>query len=153
MTFVEKVCKRLRDFAVPYALVGGYAVALHGAPRGTIDIDIVISLKEESLVAAQGALESIGLRSLLPINAHDLFRFRREYIEKRNLVAWSFYNPSDPMEVVDIIVTHDFDDCTAIKVRLATSEISVMAKTDLIKMKKQSGRPQDLLDIEALKKL
>jgi hypothetical protein len=38
--FIETVSKALSDHNVSYAVVGGYAVALHGAVRGTIDVNI-----------------------------------------------------------------------------------------------------------------
>lgn len=153
MTFIEKICLRFNELNIPYAVVGGYAVALHGAPRGTIDLDLIISLKESCIVSTQKALESMGLKSLLPINGHDLYKFRVEYINNRNLIAWSFYNPLNPMELVDIVITVDLDDCSIKKVKISHGEINILSKLDLIKMKKLSGRPQDLLDIEALKKL
>lgn len=153
MTFIEKVCLRFNELKIPYAVVGGYAVALHGAPRGTIDLDLIISLKESCILSAQKALESLGLKSLLPVTGQDIFRFRIEYITNRNLIAWSFYNPVNPLEVVDIIITVNLDDCDIKKIKLAKGEINIVSKSDLIKMKKLSGRPQDLLDIEALKKL
>jgi hypothetical protein len=36
----ERVCRKLSKCNVPYAIVGGHAVALHGAVRSTIDIDL-----------------------------------------------------------------------------------------------------------------
>lgn len=44
-----------------YALVGGYAVALHGAVRATADVDLVIEFKEDSFAQAEAALLSLGL--------------------------------------------------------------------------------------------
>ena len=57
--FLEKVCKCLESNHVRYAVVGGYAVALHGAPRGTLDVDFIISLKEQTYIAVEKALKSI----------------------------------------------------------------------------------------------
>ncbi len=39
MTFLNQICNALQTNRVRYALVGGYAVALHGAVRGTVDVD------------------------------------------------------------------------------------------------------------------
>lgn len=39
MTFLNQICHALQTNRVRYALVGGYAVALHGAVRGTVDVD------------------------------------------------------------------------------------------------------------------
>lgn len=40
--FLIELCQSLEQHNVRYALVGGYAVALHGAVRGTVDVDFVI---------------------------------------------------------------------------------------------------------------
>ena len=95
MTFLNLICQALQDAGVRYAVVGGYAVALHGAVRGTVDVDFVINWSQQSLARAEDALKRIGLVSRLPITAGDLFQFRREYIDHRNLTAWNFYNPQD----------------------------------------------------------
>ena len=39
MTFLQRVCTALDDAGVPYALVGGQAVALQGVVRATVDVD------------------------------------------------------------------------------------------------------------------
>ena len=53
---------------------------------------------------------------------------------------------------MDIIITHDLADLTAIKVKYQDTPINVLSKKGL-QMKKDSGWSQDLLDIEALEKL
>jgi hypothetical protein len=153
MLFIEKVCRCLENHQIPYAVVGGYAVALHGAVRGTVDIDIVLQLTEAAFTSVEAALKSIGLESRLPLKALDVFRFREEYIQNRNLIAWSFYNPLNPFEVVDIIITEDLAKASVVEKIVGTTKIKVLSKSSIIKMKSQSGRPQDLEDVEALKKL
>lgn len=74
MTSLERVCAALRDASVGYAIVGGHAVALHGAVRGTVDIDLVLRWTEETLVRAEAALKDIGLVPQLPIRAKDVPR-------------------------------------------------------------------------------
>lgn len=138
---------------LPYAIVGGYAVNLHGAVRGTIDIDLVIALKESDFVRTEKILKSLNLVSRLPVSGKEVFNFRQEYIENRNLIAWSFYNPKDPSEVVDIIITQDVQNMKIKKFSLQGVPLLVASIDDLIKMKRASGRPQDLLDIEALQAL
>jgi predicted nucleotidyltransferase len=150
---IEKVVKSLINHKVQYALVGGYAVALHGAVRGTVDIDLVIALNQRSYRQAEKALNSIGLRSKLPITADDVFNFREEYITNRNLVAWSFSNPDNPLEIVDIIITEDATQMKSIIKTFKGTKIKVSSIDDLIKMKKKSGRKQDIEDIKALEKL
>ncbi|MBP6217019.1 MAG: hypothetical protein KA436_00365 [Oligoflexales bacterium] len=153
MTLLEKICTALKSHSVSYAVVGGYAVALHGALRGTIDIDFIIKHEEEAFIATELALKSIGLQPRLPVTASEVFHFRKEYLEKRNLIAWSFYNPKNPIEIVDVIMTENLENCSVIEKKISSSKIFVLSKIDLIKMKRKSGRPQDLMDLEALEKI
>lgn len=153
MSFLQRVCNCLATNEIPYAIVGGYAVALHGAPRGTIDVDFIVPFDESTFVKVEEALKSIGLLPRLPVSASEVFRFRQEYIDNRNLIAWSFYNPRNPIDLVDIIITDNLDDYGVVEKKVAQANIKVISKAGLIKMKTRSGRPQDLLDIQALEKI
>jgi hypothetical protein len=153
MTFVERVCEILNKSRVRYVVVGGYAVALHGAIRGTVDIDVALRWTKGDLAKAEDALRKIGLVSRLPITAQDVFQYRDEYIRNRNLIAWNFHNPADPSEQLDVIINFDAKGKRAVYKRLSTTSIPVLNIRDLIDMKKASGRPQDIEDIKALEKL
>jgi hypothetical protein len=153
MSFLSRVSKALDAAGVRYALVGGYAVALHGAVRGTVDIDIVLRWTLRDLEAAETALSSIGLVSRLPVAADSVFRFRDEYIRNRNLIAWNFYNPQDLSEQLDIVISEDLRGKRTIRVDTRNGPVRVLSRKDLIAMKRASGRPQDLADVEALEKL
>ncbi len=150
---MERLIRSLEKYRIKYAVVGGYAVALHGAVRGTVDIDIVIVLSRKAFEATEAALKEIGLESRLPVIAKDVFAFRKEYIQKRNLIAWSFVNPNNPLEVVDILITEDVKKINVVNKHAFGLIIKVVAIPDLIAIKKKAGRPQDLEDIKALEKL
>jgi predicted nucleotidyltransferase len=151
--FIEKVIHTLDRHNIRYALVGGYAVALHGAIRGTVDIDIAIALTRTSLEGTEQALKAIGLESRLPVTATDVYRYREEYISNRNLVAWSFINPHNPLEVVDVLITEDAANIRTVNRQAFGTRIKVAAIPDLITLKRKARRPQDLEDIKALEKL
>ena len=151
--FLKKVINALNAKRVPYLLIGGYAVALHGAVRGTVDIDIAIGLNEKAYKNVEKALMDIGLKSRLPVNAEEVFHFRENYIQKRNLIAWSFYNPDNPLEIVDVIITEDAKSYKSLTKTIGGLKIKVISLEDLIKLKKKSGRPQDIEDVNALEKL
>jgi len=151
--FIKKVTDALNKAGITYALVGGYAVALHGVIRGTVDLDFVIALEQKQFDAVEKALQSIGLEPRLPISANEVFQFREEYIEKRHLVEWSFANPANPLEVVDIIITHDANQMKSDTLSVDGMTIQIATKDALISMKKASGREQDLEDVAALEKL
>lgn len=150
MTFFERVVEAFEEFQVPYSIVGGYALALHGAPRGTIDIDCIIEHSESDFIKCEAALKSIGLESRLPLRAAEVFNFRQEYIDKRNMIAWGFINPLNPMECVDVIITHDLRTLHSVRYKFGLHRIPVLAIDELIEMKKLAGRAQDLEDIKAL---
>jgi hypothetical protein len=151
--FIQKVIRTLERHHVQYALIGGYAVALHGAARGTIDIDILIAFNLKSFKNTEKALKSIGLEPRLPVTANEVFDFREEYIKNRNLIAWSFINPENPAEMVDVVITENLKDIRTVSKAALGMEIIVAAIDDLIMIKKKSGRKQDKEDIKALEKL
>ena len=132
MSFLEKVRMALCRAGVRYALAGGCAVALHGAVRGTIDVDVV---------------------SRLPVAAREVFAFRDKYVTNRNLVAWSFCNPDDPLEQVDVIRTCDLEGRRTRRGNLPSGPLQVLSVKDLTGMKRVSGRPQDIEDVRALERL
>ena len=153
MVFLNRICLALADNGIRYAVVGGHAVALHGAVRGTVDVDIVLAWNRKTLRAAEQVLNKIGLVSRLPVTAEDVFQFRDEYVQNRNLIGWNFYNPDNPAEQVDIVINFDLKGKKLDDISTPQGTIRILSKKDLIKMKQASGRPQDLEDVRALKRL
>jgi hypothetical protein len=151
--FLLDLAKQLNAHKVKYAIAGGYAVVLHGVTRGTVDIDLVIKINEKNFAQAEAALKEMGLSPRLPVSSKDVFHFRKEYIEKRNLIAWSFINTKNPTQVVDIIITHDLAKLKTKTMKLHGQPVIVLSKDSLIKMKRVAGRPQDIEDIRALEEL
>lgn len=153
MSFLHRVCAALASQGIRYALVGGHAVALHGAVRGTVDVDIALAWNQHTLQAAEQALQAIGLVSRLPVTAADVFAFRDEYITQRNLIGWNFYNPDNLTEQVDIVINYDLTGRRLKRIATAGGTLIVLGLADLIMMKRASGRPQDLEDVNALEQL
>jgi hypothetical protein len=151
--FIYRLVGALEKRKVDYAIAGGYAVALHGAVRGTVDIDIVLRFTKKNLLAAEAALRDVGLQSRLPVKGDEVFDFREEYIKNRNLLAWNFINISNPTESVDIILTDDLRNLKTKRIRSGEKTLRVISINDLIKMKEKSNRGQDLEDIKALRSL
>jgi len=151
--FIYRLIEALEKRKVDYAIAGGYAVALHGAVRGTVDIDIVLRWTKKNLFAAEAALRDVGLQSRLPLKADEVFNFREEYIKNRNLLAWNFINISNPTEAVDIMLTEDLRNLKTKRIRSGEKTLRVISINDLIKMKEKSNRHQDLEDIKALRSL
>ncbi len=151
--FTERVVASLGRARVRFAIAGGHAVALHGAVRGTVDLDLVLVSSRENFVAAESAFNRMGLWSRLPLKAEEVFDFREEYIRNRNLIAWSFVNPADPTELVDIILTEDLEAMQVDLIPVGRLRLPVVAVPDLIRMKEKSGRAQDIEDIRVLRRV
>lgn len=152
--FIQRICLALDKANVPYAIVGGYAVALHGVIRGTVDVDIAIEWSLTNLQNTENAFKGMGLVSLIPITAEMVFHFRDEYVQNRNLIAWNFYDPSNPLNQVDIVINYDLKGAQYTKkIQTSLGTISILSLGELIKMKEASGRSQDLEDVKALKSL
>ena len=150
LTFLERVCRALQHAGVDYAVAGGQAVALHGAVRGTIDVDVVLRWTRETVEKTEAALGAMGLVSRIPITARDVFDLRDHYIENRNLIAWNFYDPNAPIDEVDIIISYDLAGKSVVQLELPSGTVAVLSVGDLIEMKRRSGRPQDMADVQAL---
>ena len=151
--FIHTICKCLESANIEYAVVGGYAVSLHGFARSTVDVDIVLHWTLDNLKKVETSFKKIGLISQVPITAELLFQFRDEYIQNRNFIAWNFYNPKKPLEQVDIIINYDLKKGHTKTIHTASGNIKILSVKDLISMKKASGRPQDLEDIKFLETL
>ena len=151
MNLLVKVARSLKQHKMPYAVVGGHAVAIHGAIRGTVDIDLITRWSKSNLERMEAAMSDIGLVSRLPITASNLFDYKKEYMENKNLFAWNFYNPKKPLEQVDLVLTHDLSAVSTKSVQIGEKDsLKIISLKDLIIMKKKAGRPQDLEDVKAL---
>lgn len=151
--FINQVCQAFTQLDVPYALVGGHAVALHGAVRGTLDIDFVIEWHLTHLERAVSALHSLGLRSSLPLSVREVWDNRDRYVSERNLIAWNFVDFNDPLRQVDLLINFDLAGHGVVEKATTSGSVRVLNKADLIQMKRLSGRPQDLEDIRSLEAL
>lgn len=151
--FLLEVVGAFKQSKVPYAVAGGFAVALHGAVRGTLDIDFVISLKSKHLEAAEKALQRLGLFSRIPVTHEEISKFRKEFIQKRNLIAWTFVDPKNPAKIVDLLLTEDVSKQKTVIKEIHGTQVCILSITSLVRMKRKSARPQDLEDIRALERL
>lgn len=104
---------------VKYLIVGGLAVNLHGVPRVTQDIDIVISTDRNNILKIIQILTSLSYKPRLPVNPEDLAEpdIVREWIEKRNMKAFSFYHSQDNFKVIDIVISHNINFEISLKIK------------------------------------
>ncbi len=156
---IEQVLAALEAEKVRYLVVGGVAVVLHGHLRTTADLDLVVGLAPDNARRAIAALGKLGFRPRAPVAA-ELFAdedARRSWIEEEGLTVFSLRSDRIRDVEVDLFVTEPFDFeaayARALRVPLDTTTATVVALEDLIELKRASGRPIDLADVEALRAL
>jgi len=127
---------------VRYLVIGGYAVAFHGHPRYTKDIDIWVEMSPENAARMVRALEQFGFASL---------GLKVEDFTTPDQIVQLGYPPSR----IDILTTPsgvEFASCYEARVQAIIDGVFIqfIDLENLKKNKKATGRHQDLADIENL---
>jgi len=127
---------------VKYLVVGGYAVALHGHPRYTKDLDVWIELSPGNADRILSALDKFGLGSL-NLKQDD-------FLEENQIIQLGY--PPNRIDLLTTLKDLIFEDCykTKVKVAIEDVEINFIDIENLKKNKRATGRPQDLADAENL---
>jgi predicted nucleotidyltransferase len=154
--FYERVLTALSNAGVRFVVVGGVAVVLHGYLRMTQDVDLVLDLERQNVLNALDVLTGLGLRPLVPVDVHDFAdpEKRQDWIENRNMKVFAVRDWKDPFLSVDLFVREPVPyadlEARAKPMNVAGKNVLVAAIEDLVSMKREAGRPVDLLDIEKL---
>lgn len=127
---------------VDYLIVGAYALAVHGVPRATGDIDIWIRCSEDNARRAWRALLNFGA-PLSELNETELSR--------PGIVFQIGVAPSR-IDILTSIDAVDFTDAwkERLEVEVEGIRVTVIGRSHLIANKKAVGRPQDLADAARL---
>lgn len=155
---ISAVVRALNAAGVDYLVVGGVAVSLHGYPRTTDDLDLVLRLTPEHILAALDALAGLGYRSGIHVDPRGLAdpEVRRGWIEEKNMKVFSMFSDRHRKLTVDLFVASPFD-FEAEAGRSVRGEIEpglwipLVSVGTLIRMKESAGRPTDLDDVRHLR--
>jgi predicted nucleotidyltransferase len=140
----KEFIKLLNENEVKYLVVGGFAVAIHGYPRYTKDIDFWIWANPENAEKLLKTIQDFGLGTL-------------------GLAIEDFYNPDNVIQLgyepqrIDLIIQLeglDFEICFAQRkdVEFEGIPISFIGFDDLIKNKRSTGRAKDRVDAQTLER-
>lgn len=132
----------LLDNEVRFLIIGGYALAAHGAPRYTGDLDTWVSVDHDNAERILKALEAFGFGGL-DISTKDL--------ETPNLVIQLGYPPHR----IDLLTGIDgvsFESAwrRRMEVEIGSRMVPFIGREDLIANKRAAHRPQDLADVARL---
>ena len=130
---------------VRYLLIGAYALAAHGYPRATMDIDIWVMPSPKNADAVMRALRCFGA---------PLHNLTKEDLQKDGTIFQIGVAPRR----IDIITTASglrFEEAfsRSLSINIDGIQVHIPSKDDLIRNKRASGRTKDLADAEALEKL
>ncbi len=156
MNVFEKIFKELDKEKVKYLVVGGVAVSLHGYPRFTGDLDLLLYLEKSNLEKVDRVMKKLKYFERLPISVMQLSDRKKvkKWMKEKNLKAFSFCPPQNNPLTVDIIIEESLDytklNKTKVIKKVGGIAIPVISFEGLVKMKKKAGRPQDIRDLQAL---
>ena len=137
----------LHDAGAEFVVLGGHAVAFHGHPRATKDLDVLVRADRENAKRVYRALAAFGA----PLSAFEVGE-----------ADFSTYDGILQMGVpplrIDILNRADgitYDDAVADgqSFDLDGRRIPVIGKAALLQNKRAAGRAQDLADVKALERI
>jgi hypothetical protein len=134
----------LTDHKVRYVVIGGYAVAFHGYPRYTGDMDIFVDISKANAKKLVQVFKDFG---------YDVPNLREEMFLSRGKII-RIGEPPNRLEVLMGISGVSFDECYRNRVvcRAEGVKVNFINRDLLLQNKTSSGRLKDLVDVEHLLK-
>jgi len=141
----KEFIKLLNDHNVKYLIVGGYALAFHGHPRYTKDIDVWIESSMDNADKLLKVLSDFGFESI-ELSSSD-------FLVSDNVIQLGL--PPNRIDILTSVDGINFGESSS-KAKVITIDniaIHLIGINDLITNKMASGRLQDLADVEKLKEI
>ena len=138
----KELLELLNAHAVDYLIVGGYALALHGAPRFTGDLDIYLSTHRDNAIKVLSVLKEFGFGSL---------RLTEDDFSREDQII-QLGVPPVRIDFVTSIDGVQWEKAwgSRVKGHWDGVPVSYLSREDFIANKRASGRLKDLADIESL---
>jgi hypothetical protein len=135
----------LRDAGVRFLIIGAHALAVHGVPRGTQDLDVWIDTSSENVDRAWLALAAFGA----PLES---LAITRDDLTRAGTVVQIGLPPNRVDVLTSITGVDDFEWAWEHRVYHVVRgiELPFLGRAALVQNKRASGRRKDLADIEAL---
>lgn len=139
---LKEFIELLNSHNVEYLLVGGHAVAFHGHPRYTGDIDFFIRMSPSNVQRLLTVLSAFGFGSL-NITERDL-------LEPKRILQLG--HPPNRIDIFNSISGVDFDSAWECRIESSMDgqPVIIIGWNELLRNKKAAGRQKDLADLEKL---
>ena len=138
----SELLELLNAYNVEFVIVGGYALAFHGAPRYTGDLDVFVKPDESNAGKVLRALDDFGFRSM---------GFTIDDFSKPSKVA-QLGHPPVRIDIITSLSGVSWEDAFTHSMpgRYGDVPVRYIGKKEFIVNKRTMGRHKDLADIEAL---
>jgi hypothetical protein len=135
----------LNGHDVRYLIIGGFAFSFYAEPRYTKNIDILIENSHENAGNLIKALQVFGFT--------DTALSQKDFLESGQVIQLGVAPVR--IDILTSIKGIDFRNLWKNRVAGRYGDIKVwfISKDDLIRIKRMSGRKQDIADIEKLEKI
>jgi hypothetical protein len=132
----------LTAHGVEFVIVGAYALAFHGAPRFTGDLDVLVRPTVENGSRLLAAVRAFGF-PIEGLRAEDL-------ADTRRMLEMGL--PPVQLHVMSSISGVTWDEAIGESVRgpLGRHDVQFLGRETLVRNKRAAGRPKDLADVDAL---
>ena len=139
----KEFAELLNANGVEYLVVGGYALAVHGQPRYTGDLDLWLRV-------TPGNVERV-LRALADFRFGSVGLSAADFMQPEAVIQLGY--PPGRIDLLTHVDGVDFDACFAkrIEVSVVGVVLPVIGLEDFKSNKRASGRAKDLADLEALR--
>jgi len=129
---------------IPYAVAGAVALAIHGVPRATTDLDLLVDPRDLDAVLGVARARQFGIEAL-PMRFSDGMEVRR----------MTKVDGAEMLTLDLLLVNPNLEPVWTSRERVPTErgQFWVVSRQGLIQMKAWAGRAQDLADIARLQEL
>lgn len=141
LTHLQNVFKSLNDHEVRYIVIGGIAAIVHGVPRMTFDLDLLIDPTPHNAQRLLGALRQAGLGTADLLGSNELLA--KEITVFRDVVRIDVQTATPGIEFTDVWNRK-------VVIERGNMTFYALSKDDLIAAKRASGRDVDLEDVRML---
>jgi len=135
----------LKEAGVEYMIIGAHAVAAHGQPRATGDLDLWVRASQENAQRTFRALQEFGA-PLHDLTTQDL---------SNDDTVFQIGLPPSRIDILTSVSGVEFDRAwrNRIQLEFEGTPAYCIGKRELIENKRAAGRPRDLADVAALEEI